>query len=885
MRKLLSIVLCLSVILGGVSPLFANDTLSPPLLSGDMASAGKRTDVAKEVKPGAIADGTELEALLRNELPERIPVNGSGYVQSILDMVRYGTFLAIRSYLENRAAVPEEYAGRAREAYENLLKIYYYPKKHLYLFRSKVNGYSDYNLGFSSGDKIGLSVGLISFLNHNNPDLLAQYIFHECVPERPCSGRDDHRLIYTEIQTPIFGVEAVEALGEQFRFFMGRVSAPDEFTDFDFDDYLAYAEYYAGENNTFFAMRYYGYVLEIGKILRFRYDDIKREALKYALREVKRESKKTGKKKKGLLLQCLKKLASYGCLEYSRILLKKAAADNPDDEDIKTMLRIDIPELENNSAAQYSAHVESKDFLEDTDNDAFIFHAKMALRLRPDSLKDRNELFLKLDKLMRAEEAERLALKACEMHPDSLLPRLNLATLYYDFGLYERAINLCKDIFALNTELERRDPDLKKRKKHLLEVVMVNMRIGDAYLKTGDLEGAQYYYDEAVNTYPENKEKAMINSLSVKMLKFVRRDPDTNEIMDFLNTEYFSKGDKEKALFRSAVIIPGTDQIINGFVNIFSPDKYFDISTKQEAMEFLADIGEWKAFRLIIGELKHPDFPAFNERLLSILRDNRKFTLPVLREAAEDIKLGARYEIELSDLIDLIDELSDGFTLHDSQNIEDADENNDDLSHNLWMEHHADTFMFNLQRISEQERDEKIVIAVDTDLGDGQGAQLMEIYKALDLLKNLKKPNGAPLLPNVVLVRGKGKDLMSKIDGENVDYDNVFLLTRLHNVEKLFSKLTGKGWITAIDDGRTEIMSYMPILESLALSMMAYLGANLDSMEIFAMEFSGRKISQEDLLFFVKKRFIMILPKATEYDADSLRNAYKLIYDTIARFA
>ena len=84
-----------------------------------------------------------------------------------------------------------------------------------------MSGSEDYLLGFNYQEKIGLSVELIDWLYSISPLRLAQYIYHECVPEKGISpDREDHRIIYREIHSAVFGNNEVVAMGSNLRVFI-----------------------------------------------------------------------------------------------------------------------------------------------------------------------------------------------------------------------------------------------------------------------------------------------------------------------------------------------------------------------------------------------------------------------------------------------------------------------------------------------------------------------------------------------------------------------------------------------------------------------------------------------------------------------------------------
>ncbi|MBF0493663.1 MAG: hypothetical protein HQL28_00850 [Candidatus Omnitrophica bacterium] len=218
------------------SSVSAQDFLAVPLASSPgLVDRGTREAVIQTGDPGAIGNGKPLINLVKNGkkgLPKRIPVkSGSKNVADAVRQTREALDLAIKLAVKKSGAVRPGQAILAKEALDNLYEFERSFAKKLYLYNAAdtITGPEDYLLGFNYGGKIGLSVELIDILYNISPLRLAQYVYHECVPERsiifPSDGaanldRLEHQRIYKELQSDIFGVEEVLELKKDLRSFI-----------------------------------------------------------------------------------------------------------------------------------------------------------------------------------------------------------------------------------------------------------------------------------------------------------------------------------------------------------------------------------------------------------------------------------------------------------------------------------------------------------------------------------------------------------------------------------------------------------------------------------------------------------------------------------------
>lgn len=163
--------------------------------------------------PCAIGNGTPLQNLNEGILPDKI----MEYEKSIIDKVKKATQRAIDIHTESHKDIPYNHQHRTAKTLENLLDFQANIPEKIHLYNAVVDGPEDYLLGFYYNEQIGLSLELIEVLSNER---LAQYIYHECVPEDDVVTREEHKVLYHEIQTPLFGAEEVKTLGTELRRFI-----------------------------------------------------------------------------------------------------------------------------------------------------------------------------------------------------------------------------------------------------------------------------------------------------------------------------------------------------------------------------------------------------------------------------------------------------------------------------------------------------------------------------------------------------------------------------------------------------------------------------------------------------------------------------------------
>ncbi|MFA5499445.1 MAG: hypothetical protein WC404_00020 [Candidatus Omnitrophota bacterium] len=193
----------------------------------------------------------------------------------------------------------------------------------------------------------------------------------------------------------------------------------------------------------------------------------------------------------------------------------------------------------------------------------------------------------------------------------------------------------------------------------------------------------------------------------------------------------------------------------------------------------------------------------------------------------------------------------------------------------------AKIFAANLTQILAQHPDQLFFMGIETDIGLDQKAQIMPIYKAIDQIKEMRNADGKPLFPNLVVKRGKAADLVTEVASLKEDgklaLNNTFIGARKLSVDnRLYDSIKGEGnaWIAAIDDSRPG--DYLPVFESITLSMMAYLNAEVAAIKNFYDAISDKPIDSTALQGMIRNRIIYILPRSTKFEIKQLRDLYEL---------
>ncbi len=226
LRKLISTFLAVQFLFFSVFPAAADaqTNLAPASINSSMMpgrAADVKNSISEELEPGAIGNGASLVNLVKGVLPDRVdPIDLSerDIISLKIEKVRKAIEMAIDLHVRNRGDIPPDYAAIADEGLRNLINLQTRLYETIYPFYAVIEGPEDYLVGFNYQGRVGLSIELIDRLYDQSPELLAQYIYHECLPERGGTlEREAHRRLYGVVQKAVFGDQNVDALGKAIR--------------------------------------------------------------------------------------------------------------------------------------------------------------------------------------------------------------------------------------------------------------------------------------------------------------------------------------------------------------------------------------------------------------------------------------------------------------------------------------------------------------------------------------------------------------------------------------------------------------------------------------------------------------------------------------------
>ena len=150
-----------------------------------------QNDIAGKVVPGAIGNGIPLIELAQGNLPQRVDLSDKEY-QEISQKLSEAIGLAIKLSVANQNKVSPQHQARAKQALGNLIILQSNLTKDAYLYNADIRSTEDYLVGFNFQNYRGFVVELINSLHGISPKRLAQYVYHECVPEKGIiAERDD----------------------------------------------------------------------------------------------------------------------------------------------------------------------------------------------------------------------------------------------------------------------------------------------------------------------------------------------------------------------------------------------------------------------------------------------------------------------------------------------------------------------------------------------------------------------------------------------------------------------------------------------------------------------------------------------------------------------
>lgn len=214
------------------------------------------------------------------------------------------------------------------------------------------------------------------------------------------------------------------------------------------------------------------------------------------------------------------------------------------------------------------------------------------------------------------------------------------------------------------------------------------------------------------------------------------------------------------------------------------------------------------------------------------------------------------------------------------------EENNENRQPNkLDITAQAEFLKYNLIEWRRRHPNEVLCIAMDDDIGKEQKAQIMPLWKILDIVKNMTDAEGNLVFPETKIktIRRSAsngalmKEINAFLDSKELSKENIFLIGQKANIDAhRFDSLKNASWITGIDDSKAGMEVYLPVFEALALSIMSALGAEEASIKEYYDEISGEEISLRRLREMIKNKLIYILPKMDRKIKD-LRQLYKTI--------
>ncbi|MBD3379602.1 MAG: DEAD/DEAH box helicase [Candidatus Omnitrophica bacterium] len=230
--RVISLILFVTIITGQAQFAYASHNLATWLATDQDPMRNTREDIARKLEPGAIGNGQALIDLIwGNKLPRKTELDPASE-RSITEHLSKAIKIAITLHMRNQNYFPEEHRERAEQTLANLIECRSKLSQRVYLFNADIKGPENYLLGFNGLDTmgvIGLETELIERLWSVSAERLAQYVYHECVPEHTQIDREtqkidreDHRRIYEELQTVVFGKKEVSALKTDMRGFISE---------------------------------------------------------------------------------------------------------------------------------------------------------------------------------------------------------------------------------------------------------------------------------------------------------------------------------------------------------------------------------------------------------------------------------------------------------------------------------------------------------------------------------------------------------------------------------------------------------------------------------------------------------------------------------------
>ena len=230
-----------------ISSFSNSDKLAASLLSdgeiNPQRSDGSKENVAETLEPGAIGNGELLVDLIKGVFPPKLSLTPQRY-SDIEEKLRSAIKLALQLYSSNQPNITDtSLKAITHRTSDNLVNFDNFLSRELYPFNAPVAGPENYLIGFTLDEfnreeKGALAINFIDWLYAKYKDQprtallrLAQYVSHERTPEktiikeevsRTIIDRSDHKRIYEQIQSAIFGKDEVLELKKDLREFINE---------------------------------------------------------------------------------------------------------------------------------------------------------------------------------------------------------------------------------------------------------------------------------------------------------------------------------------------------------------------------------------------------------------------------------------------------------------------------------------------------------------------------------------------------------------------------------------------------------------------------------------------------------------------------------------
>lgn len=857
------------IVLNQTGIVFGEESLSPWLLNDQSPMRDTKGDIAQHLEPGAIGNGFALIDLVSGNLPEKLELprgRNSEYVvqpEALTDKIREATQVAIILTIKNKDRIPEEYRDRIEITLSNLIDLYNRQSKKLYPFRGVVNGAEDYLIGFNYEGMVGLDVELAEKLYEISTTRLAQYIFHECVPEHlsvseelPQKGevdRQDHKAVYEHIQKAVFGEDEVVSLQRNLRSHIEeKLNAKSE-------------EGIVSDTPPFALTGITGF---IGSNLaraagqqNIAVTGLARADSRNRNRIPKRENITT---------------SDMDLLDPDFRISSEIMQKNPVFYHLGGMS--DHQKCKDDPERALASNVVSTAILSKMSaihNTRFIFASTFYTYTLTNE-----DTYLPIK-----EEALERALEGDDKRFVELRSWLDKT---------EKAINKYADNY-INKEGNLKESPLEFVKNKIKMPVLSKKDLAELGL-------ADDYFYPLTKLLAERFVRAMNNGMIVRFsniygpgqdahykIPFYILGKDTSDgehidgAVDLKNGEplvvrwgfrdYLYVGDCVKALLRAATIEINNDTKI---INIASGTRTDNHSIGREIT------------RMVVGEERIDSEGQDKEVYVC---DNSRFKKYLHPEELTTLRDGIRSTIEYYAPDAVQGNRMPPGILQEKSRDKKKEDMKIDVSHEF--PYQAEIFKNSLIKMLRQRPKEIFLLAVDTDISLNQRSLIMPLYKVIDQVKRMTDSEGNKLFPNLKVVRGSGSEevLSRKIqecmEGNRSNTDNfenrnerIMIVTNKCNVEnKNFSEYENDSWIVGIDDSRATLETYIPILEAITFAAMTVSGADIESLSIFYNQFSDYPVFTEDLEEMISNRVIYLLPRMTQIDTEKLRELYKIACD------